>query len=683
MGLVNLLDLHIEYQSLTTLPANAFDGLPNLFKLTLEYNYNLQTIQSGAFNGLANLHEMEIYRSPLTSLQLGTFHGLYNLHKLDISRSALTSLQPRAFHGLYNLHELTIFQSALTSLHEGAFDGLAELDYLVFATSPLSNLAPGAFRGLSNLTYLVVNVTSITTLPPNAFAGLKNLEHLNLRHHHSLGALPPGVFNDLPKLVSLTIVKSALTTLPSGLFNGLSNLEWLSLLDNGALATVEPGAFTGLENLEDLSLSGSALTALKASSLRGLSNLEELSVDRNAIADISSLSSLTRLRELYLANNLISDVAPLVENAGLGAGDYVRLDGNPLSADALAVDIPALRRRGVKVNANAVVRIAADAQAEEGEPLVFPVALQPPQTSDVTVGWKVLDHSAHAKAGLDYPANQQGTLTLRAGAVTGSFSVHTQEDDLQEDDEGFTVVLRAPGSGLPDGLVLEPRFGVATILDDDSPPDANRAPQAISAVADVYTVVGTQTTLPVAGRFADPDGDALAVRAISSNPAVATAGLAGAGVVAIKAIAPGLAGVVVTAADPDGESAALTFAVRVSASPQAVVGAEDGVAVAMGDAVRVDLLAGFRALDDHALVFTAQSSNPAVATVRIRGNMAIIKAASEGSTRVVVTATDPTGQTRAVSFTVTIGGALSHSRLPAWLLTTLVGEDANEESQRE
>ncbi len=345
LGLVNLLDLRMGSHNLHTLPANVFDGMPNLFKLTLKYNHELQTIQFGAFNGLSNLHELDIIVSALTSLQPGAFHGLYNLHKLFILWSPLTSLQPGAFNGLANLHDLTISESELTSLQPGVFDGLSELSDLEIASSSLTSVAPGVFRDLPNLTWLNFPRPSMTMFPPNVFAGLENLEHLSL----SPDALPPGLFNGLSKLTSLVIHDSPLTALRSDMFDGLSNLEDLYFWWFDALVTVEPSAFAGLDNLELLALNDSPLTALTASSLRGLSNLEVLDVNDNAIADISGLSTLAKLEKLYLANNLISDIAPLVANAGLGDGDYVRLDGNPLGADALAEDVPALRRRGVEV----------------------------------------------------------------------------------------------------------------------------------------------------------------------------------------------------------------------------------------------------------------------------------------------------------------------------------------------
>ena len=232
------------------------------------------------------------------------------------------------------------------------------------------------------------------------------------------------------------------------------------------------------------------------------------------------------------------------------------------------------------------------------------------------------------------------------------------------------MLLEPPAGGLPDGVVIDTIFGAATILDDDPPLNPNEAPQAISVLPDVYTVVGTRTSVPAAGSFTDPDGDALTVSAMSSDTAIAAAvGLDKSGVVTVEALRPGLAAVVVKATDPHGETATVTFSVRVSTSRQAVVGANDELALAQDDAVRLDLLASFRELDEHALVFIAESSDPTVATVDVGRNSATVEAGSKGSATIVVTATDPTGATTTLTFTVTVEDTPRRRGLPLWLLS--------------
>ena len=83
--------------------------------------------------------------------------------------------------------------------------------------------------------------------------------------------------------------------------------------------------------------------------LATLAEVDSLALQDNQIVDVTPLTGLTGLSWLELGNNLIEDVAPLVANTGLGEGDHVNLENNPLSAQALSEQIPALQARGVEV----------------------------------------------------------------------------------------------------------------------------------------------------------------------------------------------------------------------------------------------------------------------------------------------------------------------------------------------
>jgi Leucine-rich repeat (LRR) protein len=58
---------------------------------------------------------------------------------------------------------------------------------------------------------------------------------------------------------------------------------------------------------------------------------------------------MTQLTSLSLCNNQISDISALVSNAGIGIGDWVYLEGNPLSCCSMINDIPTLEARGATV----------------------------------------------------------------------------------------------------------------------------------------------------------------------------------------------------------------------------------------------------------------------------------------------------------------------------------------------
>ena len=107
---------------------------------------------------------------------------------------------------------------------------------------------------------------------------------------------------------------------------------------------------TGLEhatNLRDLHLWSNSVSDL--SSLAGLTKLTGLYLGGSSASDLSPLAGLTSLRWMRLAGNNISDLSPLVTNTGLGSGDEVDVQENPLSHTSIKTHIPTLQSRGVTV----------------------------------------------------------------------------------------------------------------------------------------------------------------------------------------------------------------------------------------------------------------------------------------------------------------------------------------------
>lgn len=79
-------------------------------------------------------------------------------------------------------------------------------------------------------------------------------------------------------------------------------------------------------------------------------NLHYLYLYLNHISDILPPANLSMLKELHIYDNQISDISPLVQNEGLGTGDLVNLQVNPLSSDSVNIYIPQLEARGVTVS---------------------------------------------------------------------------------------------------------------------------------------------------------------------------------------------------------------------------------------------------------------------------------------------------------------------------------------------
>ena len=105
--------------------------------------------------------------------------------------------------------------------------------------------------------------------------------------------------------------------------------------------------------------------------------------------------------------------------------------------------------------------VIADAEAEEGEAAEFTVALSTITSLTVTVDYATAGGTA--QEGADYTATS-GTLTFAPGENAKTIAVSTHEDEVDEQDETFTLDLSNPG-----GATIQDGTATGTITDDDEP----------------------------------------------------------------------------------------------------------------------------------------------------------------------------------------------------------------------
>ena len=220
------------------------------------------------------------------------------------------------------------------------------------------------------------------------------------------------------------------------------------------------------------------------------------------------------------------------------------------------------------------------------------------------------------------------------------------------------VTARDPG-----GLTATQDFNVT--VQNSPPPPANRAPVAVGYISDVTLQVGgSSATRSVSSKFSDPDGDTLTYSVNSPNPSTVTVSISGS-TVTIAPVAAGTTGkIVVTATDPDGETATQDFTATVEAAPPpppanrapVAVGSISDVSLNKGGSSATRSVSGkFSDPDNDTLTYSVNSPNPAVVTVTIVGSTVTIAPVATGSTgKIIVTARDPDGETATQDFTATV-----------------------------
>ena len=225
---------------------------------------------------------------------------------------------------------------------------------------------------------------------------------------------------------------------------------------------------------------------------------------------------------------------------------------------------------------------------------------------------------------------------------------------------GTQVELRAVAEGTatvtltardPDGLTATHSFGVTV-----SPAgEANRAPVAVGNISPRTLAEGDSETLDASSYFTDPDNDDLAFSAQSSSTGVATAAVSGSQI-ELDAIAHGNATVTLTAEDPEGLTATLSFSVTVEAPnrPPTVVDTIPAQTITTGGSETLDASSHFGDPDNDDLTFSAQSSNTNKVTVSVSGSQVVVEGVARGTSTVTITAADPAGLSASTEFGVTV-----------------------------
>ncbi len=108
-----------------------------------------------------------------------------------------------------------------------------------------------------------------------------------------------------------------------------------------------PIEFNNLTELINLSLNHNQLNSI--SNVGGCTNLIHLNVSANQLNDIGFSEFLINISELFLEENNITDLAPLLNNPNAANINVIFIRQNPLSSDAINVQIPALESLGIEV----------------------------------------------------------------------------------------------------------------------------------------------------------------------------------------------------------------------------------------------------------------------------------------------------------------------------------------------
>ena len=312
-----------------------------------------------------------------------------------------------------------------------------------------------------------------------------------------------------------------------------------------------------------------------------------------------------------------------------------------------------------------------------------PIEITPPGNRAPVVLQQLEDNTVQQGANIRYSRMSQAfsdpdgdRLTLSVSSNDPSFATARLSGDVlivtgvQAFDTGaVTITVTARD---PDGLTATQTFAVRVGASGNGPgapgngPGApgNGAPVVSRQLPDGTVQQGANIRYSrMSQAFSDPDGDRLTLSVSSNDPSFATARLSGDVliVMGVRAFDTGAVTISVTARDPGGLTATLTFAVRVEApdnrAPVVSQELEDST-VQQGANIRYSRMSQtFSDPDGDRLTLSVSSNDPSFATARLSGDVLIVtgvRAFDTGAVTITVTARDPGGLTATLTFAVRV-----------------------------
>ncbi|KAI1890386.1 hypothetical protein AGOR_G00153190 [Albula goreensis] len=305
-------------------------SIPELKALSLEGN-DITTIPAGAFNGIPNLEWINLGKNKLTSSGIDpqVFRTLKFLTRLYIDGNLLeqipTELPP-------SLQELKINENNLRSVDENSLQDLQNLITLELEGNMLSegNVDPSAFQGLAQLSYLRLGRNYFRTVPQglpqtlqelylennvieeiseSVFNHTRNLNVINLRHNRlEETRIAPLAWINHRHLESIDLSHNRLYHVPSFLPRSLVHLvlvgNQIERIPGYVFAHMEPG-------IEYLYLSFNKLGSDgidPVSFFGAFHSMQELFLDHNQLTSVPlAIREMKSLRFLRLNDNKIKN----------------------------------------------------------------------------------------------------------------------------------------------------------------------------------------------------------------------------------------------------------------------------------------------------------------------------------------------------------------------------------------
>ncbi|XP_076818232.1 vasorin-like [Clavelina lepadiformis] len=220
--------LYLFDNKIKTIPDGSLSRLKSLRLLSLSSNrLNDSAFKPSLFLQLKQLVNLQLSDNRLTSIPRNAFAGMPNLVRIDLENNKIISIDSDALKNMSNLLELKLSNNRLSDFPK--IVACPALSRLCLGGNELVRLRPDGLRQV-NLEHLELSRNRLNQLPSTLFGGLSNMRVLDISSNQIHRV--PQIISNMTSLQTLNLSHNPITTL-DGKF--LTNLRRMKTLDIGSL----------------------------------------------------------------------------------------------------------------------------------------------------------------------------------------------------------------------------------------------------------------------------------------------------------------------------------------------------------------------------------------------------------------------------------------------------------------